>query len=162
MQDFVKINMTLANLSDSAKLDDEKKAKELTSRERYHAEALREIPSFLDWCHYFMLMNCSPLGGPPTEYRFFKEFINYEGDVTKMRPFSNFLPALRRYIETLLCMVTFLVLLNFVDREKLTDPAFKSEAFLYKCYTLVGAMHLKMYMMFVGFCAQEANLIATG
>ena len=141
MQNFVKINMTLANISDAGKLDDEKRSKELTDRERHHAEGLREVPSFLDWCHYMLLMNCGPLGGPPTEYRPFKEFISYEGDVTKMRAFSNWLPAFRRYFETLLCMVGYVIIVQLVDVDLLTKAAFKDEPFWFKCYTLVGAMH---------------------
>ena len=52
MQNFVKINMTFCNIKDSLKLDDKEKVKELTERERYHAEGLKEIPSFFDWFHY--------------------------------------------------------------------------------------------------------------
>ena len=107
-------------------------------------------------------MICAPLGGPPTEYRPFKEFINYEGDIIHMKLFSNWLPALRRYCEVLGCMVTFVAISLCIDKDLLIDPSFKSESFWYKNFVLVASMHLKMYVMFVGFAAQEANLIATG
>lgn len=107
--------MTLVNIKDAAKLDDEKLSKELTARERYHAEALKEIPSFLDWYHYNMLLICGPLGGPPTEYRPTLECLNYEGDIKQMRLFSNWLPATRRFIESLLCMVVYIIIDMNVD-----------------------------------------------
>lgn len=70
-----------------------------------------------------------------------------------MRLFSNWLPATRRFIECLLCMAVYIIIDMNVDMNQILNPAFKNEAFWYKCYTLVASMHLKMYMMFIGFAA---------
>lgn len=132
MQNFIKIHMTLVNYRDAEKLQDKEKAKELTDRERYHAEVLREFPSFADWCHYHMVMLTSTLGGPPTEYRPYIEFINLESDVREMKPFSNFWPAIKRFMSVLACMAAFSAMITFVDKNVLIDPQFKQEAFWFR------------------------------
>ena len=154
--------MTLVNYSDAGKLNDKERSKELTERERYHAEALREFPSFADWCHYHMLMLSSTLGGPPTEYRPYIDFINLRGDVAKMRSYSNFGHAFKRFLSVLACMAFFAGMIAFFDKNYLIDPAFKLEPIWYRTVHLIVSMHMKMYMMFVGFTSQEANLIASG
>ena len=151
MQNFIKMQMTLVNYGDAEKLKTKEKSEELTSRERYHAEALKELPSFLDWCHYFMMINTATCGAP-IEYRPSMEWLNHTGDIAKMTPFSNFLPALRRYGEVLLCMACFLVIQGYFDMTYLVDPAFAAEPVWVKSIYLCACMHMKMYMMFVGFC----------
>ena len=107
-------------------------------------------------------MLSSTLGGPPTEYRPFIEFINLKGDYAKMRRGSNFASAFKRFLSVLACMAFFSAMLSFFDKDYLIDPAFKLEPLWYRTVHLISAMHMKMYMMFVGFCSQEANLIASG
>ena len=162
MQNFIKIHMTLVNYNDAGKLDDPTTKHHLTARERYHAEALRERPSLLNWFHYHMLMLSSTLGGPPTEYRPFIEFIEMRGDIAKMPVGSNFYHAFMRFLSVLACMAFFAGMVAWVDKDYLIDSAFSAEPFWYRTVHLVAAMHMKMYMMFVGLTSQEANLIASG
>ena len=72
----------------------------MTSRERYQAECFRERPGFMDLFHYFAMMNT----GSITEYRQFKEWINREGDFAKMKLYSNWPAAFRRFFEGIACM----------------------------------------------------------
>ena len=110
-----------------------------------------------------MLMLSSTLGGPPTEYRPFIEFIEMRGDVAKMPIGSNFSHAFKRFLSVLACMAFFAAMVAWVDKEQLINDTFiKSEPFWYRTVHLVASMHMKMYMMFVGLTSQEANLIASG
>ena len=162
MQNYVKLHMTLCNYADAGKLADPKRKTELTRREAYQAESLVELPSLLDWCHYFMLINASALNGPPTEYRMTMEFLNMQGDVRQMRKFSNWFAAFRRLIEFFLFMGGFLVFAANFTTEMILTPSHKHDPIWVKNYYVFGFMHVKMFMMFVGFASQEATLIASG
>ena len=57
--------MTLTNILDAQRLDNEAESKKMTSRERYQAESLRKLPSLMDLLHYMLMINL----GSHTEYR---------------------------------------------------------------------------------------------
>ena len=82
----------------------------MTARERYQAESLREIPGFIDFLHYLLMMNAGAL----TEYRQFKEWINYEGNIKEMKTFSNWVPTFRRLFELALCVCFATAIITFI------------------------------------------------
>ena len=79
-----------------------------------------------------------------------------------MRKFSNFLSALRRLVEFFMFIVGFLFICAQFKEEDILVDTYKSEPFWKKNILLIGALHRKMFMMFVGFASQEACLIASG
>jgi hypothetical protein len=86
---FVKQTIISTNYKDGAA-----DAVGLTSREKKYA--LQDLPSFFDYCHYMFNLQ-SAVVGPSFEFRDWNEFINLRGDISKMRPGSNYLPALFRF-----------------------------------------------------------------
>ena len=92
---FMRIHIFLCNFVDAEVLDDPKKGMHLSLHERKHAACLREIPSFADWFHFNCFTPFTYFGGQ-CEYSHWIEFVDGRGDVTKMRRFSNILPALKR------------------------------------------------------------------
>ena len=136
MINFIKINMTLANYSDAQFLAT-KDSKQLTEKERYMAEALREIPSFWDWVNYMMMLMSSTTYGPATEYRPYIEWINLKGDFAKMPRFVNFKPALIRFSHTLCCIGVYTALGMFIDLYDMVDPKFKQESLWFKIYFMI-------------------------
>jgi len=113
----------MCNYIDGELLDDPVKGAHLTQRERKYAEYLRERPSFEDWCHYNFFLPFSFIGDF-YEYGAFIDFINYQGDVKKMRPLSNFVPALQRFCEQLLCWTVYYQMGQMANIYFMAEPEF--------------------------------------
>ena len=65
-----------------------------TSREKKYA--LKELPSFFDYCNYVFSLQSSVIG-PSFEYKDWNNFLNLRGDYAKMKHFSNYPRAFIRY-----------------------------------------------------------------
>lgn len=141
-------------------MDDPVLSKYMTSRERYYAESHRKKLSFSKWINYFYFVGSSVT--PMHEYRDFEEFINYEGKITKMPRFGNFLPAFRRFIETWACIGILVLLSAKVKPGYMLTPDFADESIMFKVLFLIASMHLQIYKMYSGFGTNESNFIACG
>ena len=119
----------MANYVDAELLDDQVKGAQLTDRERHCAKYLRKRPSFEDWCHYNLFLPFSFIGD---FYDFvdYVEFINMTGDVSKMRPFSNVVPFLKRWLESLLRWFVFYQLGQMASPVFMSTPEFKTYSFV--------------------------------
>jgi hypothetical protein len=65
-----------------------------TTREKKYA--LKELPSFFEYCNYVFPLQSSVIG-PSFEFKDWNDFLNLKGDYGKMKPFSNYPRALIRY-----------------------------------------------------------------
>ena len=135
----------------------------MTERERHFAGYLRTLPSFIDWVHYMSFMVSISIG-PMCEYSTFHDFINMKetSDATKMRPFSNWFTAWKRFIEVWLCAALFMILAEKFDWWYLASSEFVNDPLWYKLYYLLMSMQVMMWQLFTGFATQEANMIACG
>ena len=172
---FAKMHMTLCSLWDAEKvLNDEKRSKKeddgaeletkwMTARERHNASYLLTLPSFIDWVHYMSFMVSISIG-PMCEYSTFHDFINLKDscDATKMRPFSNWFTAWRRFIEVWLCAALYMILVEKFDWWYLAGSEFLNDSLWYKLYYLLMSMQVMIWQLFTGFATQEANMIACG
>jgi len=77
-------------------LDDPEKIKDLTTREKYFAEPLKNRVHFFDFMHYFLFCGAA-YTGMSHEYRWFHEFINLKGDYAKIPQSGIWLPAFKRF-----------------------------------------------------------------
>ena len=102
MMNFIKFHMMAVNYTNAAILDDPVKGKDLTTRERYYAEPLRERVHFIDFMHYFLFVGSS-WSGMSHEYRTFDEFINCKGDYASIPKDKLYAPAFKRFFESLGC-----------------------------------------------------------
>lgn len=66
----------------------------LTSREKKYA--LKDLPTFTDYCNYLFPLVSSVIG-PSFEYKDWNDYLNVRGDYAKMRPFSNYFDAFKRF-----------------------------------------------------------------
>ena len=80
---FAKVSMIAWNYYDAGIKNDKEKAKYMTARERYYAEALQNKPSLFSFINYFLYVGNS-YAGPQLEFRTIDDFLNYRGDITKM------------------------------------------------------------------------------
>ena len=121
------------------------------------------LPSFIDWVHYMSFMVSISIG-PMTEYSAFHDFINLKEncETTKMRPFSNWYTACKRFIEVWLCAALFMILVEKYDWWYLASKEFLDDPLWYKLYYLLMSMQVMMWQLFTGFATQEANMIACG
>ena len=82
-----------------------------------------------------------------------------------MKNFSNWVPAFRRFFETILCVAVATALAPYanVKIHQIGKPEFFATSIWYKWYTLlVVAMSRLLSCDFSFFTAQETILIATG
>ena len=100
--------------------------------------------------------------GESIEYGTFDDFINYRGDITKMRPHSNVFPAVRRQIESIICFSVFYSLSHIAEPLDMIKPEFLEHPLWYKLVFLVLAANCKINLLFSRFVYHEAGLIATG
>ena len=161
MMNFVKVHMMAVNYVNAAKLDDPVAGKDLTQRERYFAEPLRERVPFMDFVHYFLFCGAA-WTGMSHEYRYFDDFINCKGDYANIPKNGLFLPALKRFAQCLACLVAFIILASNVSYKQLLTEEYAQASFAYKAVMLVAAVHLKVVSCYIGFTAMEANFIACG
>ena len=98
------------------------------------------------------------------EYSTFHDFINLKDscDATKMRPFSNWFTAWRRFIEVWLCAALYMILVEKFDWWYLAGSEFLNDSLWYKLYYLLMSMQVMIWQLFTGFATQEANMIACG
>ena len=100
---FAKVLMFAWNYYDAGIMDDKQKSKNMTQRERYYAEPLKQKPSFFSYISYLLFVG-GAYAGPQIEYRIIDDFLNYKGDITKMPRYGNLRPAFRRLVECFLCI----------------------------------------------------------
>ena len=161
---FAKMHMTLCSLWDAEKVvNSMKKSKKeeagaedetkwMTARERHNANYLLTLPSFIDWVHYMSFMVSISIG-PMCEYSTFTDFINLNEkcDATKMRPYSNWYTACKRFIEVFLCAGLFMYLNGTFDWWYLTKTEFVNDPLWYKLYYLLMSMQVMIWQLFTGF-----------
>ena len=161
MLNFSRLHMFAVNYDNAGKLDDADADKKLTSRERFYAETLREKVSFADWINYFFFVGTCPTG-MVHEYRTFNDFINLKGDFTNIPVDKLPVNALIRFGQMIFVVVLMiLVSLNFSFDFLLTEQ-WSALPFYQRAGYLVGAIHFKVYILFIGFVSMEANFIACG
>lgn len=112
MMNFIKFHMMSVNYSNAGLLDDPIKGKDLTTRERYFAEPLRQPIGFIEFFNYYLFCGSS-WTGMSHEYRWYKEFINREGDYANIPKDKLFAAFFGRAFHWLLCLITMIVLTMF-------------------------------------------------
>lgn len=150
---FVKHSIISINYRDG--LED----KGLTSREKKYA--LKELPGFFSYCNFVFNLQSSVIG-PSFEFKDWDDFINLRGDYAKMRPFTNYLPALQRFGEALLCIVVSNVCFIYFPPNDMLTEEFGKTNFAYRILHVYMSMMACIWTYFSGFCMMEANLIAVG
>ena len=161
MLNLARIHMFAVNYDNAGKLDDPEASKLFTTRERYYAETLRQKVSFADWINYFFFAATCPTG-MVHEYRTFDEFINLKGDFKEIPQDKLTMPALKRFGQMVFVVVLMiLVSLNF-SFDYLLTPEWSALPFWQRAGYLVGAIHFKVYILFIGFVSMECNFIACG
>lgn len=96
------------------------------------------------------------------DYGVFVDFINYRGDVAKMRPFSNFAPAFKRFCESLLCWWVFYQLGKMVDPVYMAKPEFLEYQMINRFFYMLLAANSRIFHLFARFSYHEACLVASG
>ena len=97
MMNFIKFHMLAVNYDNAGKMQDPAdKGRDLTERERYFAEPLRERVRFFDFINYFFFCGAA-WTGMSHEYRWFDEYINSRGDYKHIPRRGLILPALKRF-----------------------------------------------------------------
>ena len=124
---FQKLHMTIGNYSDGGHLDSGSKS--LTSHEKRHA--LKEFPSLLEWTTY--MVSIGQITGPSSEFLKVSDYFNVVGDYAKMRPFSNFTAAFKRFVQWLLVVGAFIALssqfkVKYLGSEDLYDAPLLTKA----------------------------------
>ena len=95
----------------------------------------------MQWFNYMMFVGTAASGAPSTEFALFDDFINLRGDYAAMRPFSNFVPTLKRLLHFILVSVAYTVtaahypLVMLFEKEYLNAP-------LYAKIFTIGATYL--------------------
>ena len=128
---FMRQWMMCCHLLDSSRLDDKEKGKHMLEFEREQAEAVRKMPTFIEWCGYNLFPPSSWIG-ESVSYADWINFIRYQGKVTQMKIGSNFAPALRRLIEAELFLAVAVNVLKVASPFQLTDPAFADNSYWYQ------------------------------
>lgn len=101
---------------------------QLTSREKKYA--VKELPSFFEYCNYVFNIQSSVIG-PSFEYKDWDDFLNLRGDFNKMRPFSNYPGAIKRYVEGLLCFVVSSVFSIYFPYDYVLEPSMANHSYPY-------------------------------
>ena len=158
---FMRVQMFMCNYVDAEHLDDPVKSKHLISYERKFAAYARELPSFYDWASYNLFTPFSFIG-ESIEYGLYDNFINMRGDIIKMRPHSNVIPAIQRFVHSLICFVVFYYLSIIAEPFGMATPEFMEHNWIYKFIFLLIAANSKIYNLFSRFVYHEAGLIASG
>ena len=158
---FMRVHMFMCNYMDAEILDDAVKGKHLLAMERKYAAYVRTLPSFADWCHYHMFAPFSFIG-ESIEYGIFDDFINFRGDIKKMRPFANVVPAIRRHMEHLMCFFVFYSLGMMAPLQDMTKPEIADSQFWQKIIFMIIAANSRIYFLFTRFVYHEAAMIASG
>ena len=159
---FMRVHIFLCNFVDAELLDDPKKGRHLTLLERKHAACLRKRPSFADWIHFNCFTPFNYFGGS-VEYSHWIDWVDCTNDVRKMRPYSNFIPAIRRLFDAWLCFGLFYLLNQFATPRSMLEAAQTNDAqsFLQIIWLVLLASN-KIYILFGLFISQEASMIACG
>ena len=79
-----------------------------------------------------------------------------------MPKWGNLIPAFRRLGESLLCIPVMLFFASKFKQEYLYDPEYAKQDMLFKCFYLLGCMHVTIYRLFFAFGSIETNMIASG
>ena len=132
----------------------------MTAREKYFAESHLKPLGFAKWLTYFYFLGAALT--PMHEYRDLEDFINYRGKISKMPLFGNFLPALRRFGETIFCLVLLTTLTAHLDIDYLLTAEFGQRNIAFKIAYLIASMHVEIWRLFTVFGAIESMFIATG
>ena len=114
MMNFIKFHMMAVNYSNAGLLDDPVKGKDLTTRERYFAEPLRQQISLVEFFNYYLFCGSS-WTGMSHEYRWYEEFINRKGDYANIPKDKLLAPFLERSFQWLLCLLTMVGLGQFFN-----------------------------------------------
>lgn len=161
MTNFIKLHMFAVNYDNAGKLDDPEKCKNLTTREKYFAESLRERLSFAEWLQYFFFCGSS-VSGMSHEYRDFDEFINLKAGYAKIPKNRLIGHAAKRFAHMIICVVLMVVLSLNVSFDTLLTEEWTSKPFIWRAGYLIAAIHIKVLTLFIGFVSQETNFIACG
>jgi D-alanyl-lipoteichoic acid acyltransferase DltB (MBOAT superfamily) len=161
MIDLIKLHMICQNYADGALLDikEEEGKFKLSPRERHYA--LRELPSFSAYVHYFNYCG-SALFGPACEFRDFDDLINLREPFSQMRTFSNFVPALTRYAQGFLIVFASIIYSKHVDISYLLTSEFGERSYMFKFFYIFLSQQCKVLHLFSGFTWMEAFCIASG
>ena len=79
-----------------------------------------------------------------------------------MPKYGNIGPALKRFLESFICLPVMFVLASKFKIEYLYDPEYADETVVFKVFFLIGCMHVTIARLFAAFGLMEANLIASG
>lgn len=121
---YVKQTIISMNYRDGAYAD-----KELTAREKKYA--LTQLPNFFDYCTYVFNLQ-SAVVGPSFEFKDWDNFINLQGDYAKMKPFSNYWPALKRFAQGLFCIVVSVLCFQYCPPDSMLSREFGQQSIAYK------------------------------
>lgn len=153
--------MLAVNYDNAGMLDDDKKSKYFTARERYYAEVLRQRVKLFDFLHYFFFC-ASSFSGMVHEYRDFIEFISKEGQYKNVPKDRLFKPAMTRFGHVLIFAAILALVSSFFPKPYLLTEEYSERSLLLKALYLVGACTVKQVTLVLGFTAMECSFIACG
>ncbi len=135
MINFVKIHMMAVNYDNAVHLDS--KEGKLTSRERFYAEPLRDRIRFYDFMNYFFFAAVS-WSGMTHEYRQFDEFINLQGQYSKIPKEKLLGASMTRFSHVIFCAVIMVILEILTPRDFMFTSEFANYNLIYKACFLIS------------------------
>jgi len=100
--------------------------------------------------------------GESMEFGMYEDFINFKGDVTRMKPLTNVVPAIRRQLEHLVCFSVCYSFMMIADPFDMTKPEFMDCPWWFKVFFMIITANCRMYLLFARFSQHEAAFIACG
>ena len=125
MFNYCRVTSLACNLKDGAAMVKAEKSggePDLKSREKKYA--IQEFPSFFDFISYLYFCGAA-ISGPFYEYKDFMQMIRKEGDFKNVP--STFKPAMLRFANAWMCVVSGAILAQFFDEEFLVSDEFINE-----------------------------------
>ena len=111
-----------------------------------------------------LFAGCTAFGGPITEFGDFLDWANVRGDYAQMRPFSNFLPALKRLGHAFGFMILAVLAEEYTPKNEVYDDAANLEQYSFgtRFYMLSMTTAWTIIKLIFVFLVQESCLVASG
>lgn len=149
---FVKQMILAFNYKDGA-------SNNVTPREAKYSVV--ERPSLLTYCAYMFNLQSGVIG-PSFEFKDWDNFMNLRGDYAKLRPFSNYLPAVARFGHGIGCVGIGIGLTVVFDPQYMLTNEFSTSHIAYRHGYMIFSMYSVQFTYYAGFKFVEAGLIACG
>ena len=130
----------------------------MTPREKRMAQ-IGDVTLF-DYINYMLVLPTS-FSGPQVEYYDVNEYLNCRSDA-KMRPHSQILPGLKRFVQSLCALGLLTFLLEYFDTNWMFTEEFGQKNIVFKTFHLIVCMNLIIIKLMFVFGTVEACMILSG